>query len=748
MKNNQPIALVIGLCSHGLAMSRALHDTGIEVHALEAKSNLPSVKTNSAKVHFISSINNDGLIIDLLNYRKTVDEQRPIVLFPTNDNNVKVLANNIDRLSPHYKISWANCADTVRSLLLKSNIEARCKEVGLHYPKSFVVNSREDIVTAGDYFEFPIIAKPVKPQSGFKTKKCNNANELSLLIDAFHSDLPILLQDWVEGSDKDLYFGALYLKDGEVCTEFVGQKLESYPPAMGQTTAAITCVQDEVLKLTKEFFDGLAMSGPVSLELKRDQRGKYFVIEPTVGRTDFWVGLCVSAGCNLLEAEFHHCLNLPISNYSERKETIWFDSERDITAYPRYIKSVLQGNSSRRNTSFSFLSRKDITPFLYSSVKTLLRLVNTNLTKITKSSSVKKIANDIEIYNSFDVLPSNFKQLLSDVEKENIFLGLNWFENYTLQVVKDSTQLRLFCLNDHDGHALAILPMQIVYEQSAGFKIKKIQSLTNYYSPYFNIIIADELISLTQAYVSFCNYFENHRSFWDIIHIQALEPKGFDSIINGMEHTSLKTQSYHHTINWFEQVNSDYESYYQNLNGRLKNTIKRKIKKLAKADSWHYHIYQDLNDLEQVLIDYQAVYDNSWKSHEPYTGFINGLAKTAASQGWLRLGVLHVDEKPIAVQFWLVANNKAYIYKLAYHKEFRHLSPGTVLTAIMMEHVIDQDKVGVIDFLTGKDDYKRDWLKNSRDLYGLEIFNLRSPIALLKYIKTAISRFIGWPSQL
>jgi hypothetical protein len=44
-------------------------------------------------------------------------------------------------------------------------------------------------------------------------------------------------------------------------------------------------------------------------------------------------------------------------------------------------------------------------------------------------------------------------------------------------------------------------------------------------------------------------------------------------------------------------------------------------------------------DIERGLAAFQSVYADSWKSAEPHPGFIPGLSRLAAQQGWLRLGV-------------------------------------------------------------------------------------------------------------
>ena len=46
-------------------------------------------------------------------------------------------------------------------------------------------------------------------------------------------------------------------------------------------------------------------------------------------------------------------------------------------------------------------------------------------------------------------------------------------------------------------------------------------------------------------------------------------------------------------------------------------------------------------------------------------------------------------------------------------------SPGTILTQYLMRYVIDTDKVAEIDFLTGNEHYKQDWMTVRREHLGI-----------------------------
>ncbi len=135
--------------------------------------------------------------------------------------------------------------------------------------------------------------------------------------------------------------------------------------------------------------------------------------------------------------------------------------------------------------------------------------------------------------------------------------------------------------------------------------------------------------------------------------------------------------------------------------------------------------------LEAALAAYQAVYAQSWKQPEPCPNFIPGLVRLAAEEGWLRLGVLWLDGEPLAAQLWLTCGGKANIYKLAYVKGMEKFSAGSVLTRALMEYAMDVDRVAEVDYLSGDDAYKADWMALRRERVGLEAFDLRRPAGLL-----------------
>ncbi|MFB0936269.1 MAG: hypothetical protein QMB52_10900 [Propionivibrio sp.] len=356
LKFNRPPAVVVGACGHGLTLIRALATDNIPIIALDKDPDLPGTHTRLAHVFFVADINGSGLIEALADLgQRIVCPQKP-VLFLTNDNMVRIVAGNWEKISDYFHLSWAHCRNDIASLLEKGNLEAYCLKQGVLYPPSHLIYSEADIDTAMALAGPVAIIKPSKPLANFKTALPKSRLDYEKLIRQYPSDLPFLVQKFIPGDDTSIHFCALYLDHGEIIARFDGRKLRSRP--MGHTTIAESFREDEVFQQTKRFFAGLTLSGPVSVEFKRDANNDYWVIEPTVGRTDFWVGLCISNNINLPLTEYNNQLGAKPQLVEQTNSSVWFNEERD--PFGRlWLHFQPTGKLGKRRAVYLFFCKED-----------------------------------------------------------------------------------------------------------------------------------------------------------------------------------------------------------------------------------------------------------------------------------------------------------------------------------------------------------------------------------------------------
>jgi CelD/BcsL family acetyltransferase involved in cellulose biosynthesis len=151
---------------------------------------------------------------------------------------------------------------------------------------------------------------------------------------------------------------------------------------------------------------------------------------------------------------------------------------------------------------------------------------------------------------------------------------------------------------------------------------------------------------------------------------------------------------------------------------RVRNTIARKQRKLEREQNYEIRLHTG-SDVQQAMADYQAIFKASWKANERFEHVIKGFTDSFSKLAWSRLAILYIEGQPVAAQLWFVVHKKASIFRLAYDEAWKHYSPGSILTQYLMKYVIDTDKVKEIDFLTGNDHYKQEWMSERRQRWKL-----------------------------
>lgn len=353
-------AVVLGGCAHGLATSRALWRFGVPVYMLESDTALPGASTRSAKLVPARDINGPGLIDALLELDRRESFAEPPVLFPVNDNMVRVLCEHWDALDGRYALSWVDKRNEILPYLDKMSFPPRCAETGIHYPRTENLHSLEALEGLRDILRFPLIVKPDRPLSGFKTQVVHSFEELAAFAPRFESDLPFILQEFIDGDDTQLVFCVLYLRRGEVLAHFEGRKIRSIPP--GWTTVAQSYPDEEVREATERFFAGMDLSGPVSGEFKRGPDGTLWFLEATLGRTDFWLGCAIANGVDIPVVAYCDQCGLPMPPVRQRHLVYWYNTDRDPLA-PYYAMRTTRLGSLTRGAAFQYLTLDDIGPF-------------------------------------------------------------------------------------------------------------------------------------------------------------------------------------------------------------------------------------------------------------------------------------------------------------------------------------------------------------------------------------------------
>jgi len=352
-----------------------------------------------------------------------------------------------------------------------------------------------------------------------------------------------------------------------------------------------------------------------------------------------------------------------------------------------------------------------------------------------------------KIHHNISTLPESYSGIFAVAAKQSIFFSRPWFDNFIETVVKKDMQpYTITAIEDGErDEPRALFLTQLSIEKKGPFTRNKLCSLSNYYTSLFGPILDYQETNIGELCEKLIEGLLQQNPKLDIIDLNPLE---VDAPVHKALKTAFKkkgwiTQEYFCFGNWFlpsEGLNID--DYIASRPSKLRNTLKRKKKKFDKEPGSRIEIITNINNMQEALEAFQSVYEKSWKEPEPYTEFLPGLVETLAKNGLLRLGVAWINDKPAAAQLWIVNDCTASIFKLAYDPEFNKLSVGSLLTLTLMEHVLEKDKVKEVDYLTGDDKYKQDWMSHRRERFGLIAFNPHSAAGLLTAAKNIIGHTI------
>jgi CelD/BcsL family acetyltransferase involved in cellulose biosynthesis len=97
--------------------------------------------------------------------------------------------------------------------------------------------------------------------------------------------------------------------------------------------------------------------------------------------------------------------------------------------------------------------------------------------------------------------------------------------------------------------------------------------------------------------------------------------------------------------------------------------------------------------------------------------FHHAAAPLLLSAGLLRLHVMRIDERIVAVMYALHARGRAYCYLSGFDPDFGALSPGTLILGHSIWHAM-REGAREVDFLRGQERYKYFWGVRERPCYG------------------------------
>ena len=394
-KKHTPYAVVVGIdgCL-GLQTARIFARRGVPVVGVATNSKHFCCRTNVCEKILSADILNDDLIDSLISFGKELDQKA--VLVPCRDRSVLIISRHRQVLEPYFHVALPQ-PEVVEMMMDKLRFYNYALKENLPIPKFSLIYSKEDAEKVAQGLTFPCILKPPmkspawEGSTRYKAYKIFNADEFLQTYSQCSKWTEILMaQEWITGSDANNYSCNCYFNaKSEPVVTFVARKLRQWPPETGNTSLGQECRNDVVLNESIRLFKKVGFRGLGYLEMKRDERtGKYWIIEPNIGRPTGRSPLAEACGVELLYTMYCDKVGWPLPEKIKQKYIgiKWIYLREDLqSAFIYWLRGDLTirdwWRSLRGRKTYAVLSWSDPLPFFEDIRSKIIPLISIILKK-------------------------------------------------------------------------------------------------------------------------------------------------------------------------------------------------------------------------------------------------------------------------------------------------------------------------------------------------------------------------------
>lgn len=276
-------AVIIGGTMNVLSVARGLWSHGVAVDVIGGPVDSPALWSKSVRNYYRpNGSDTDRQWMDLL-----VHDLEPSVLLPGSDDALEfIVRHRQDLVDLGHRPIEAN-DEAILDMLDKSRTYEIARSAGVAAPDTATVATTNDLHYLDD-FRFPCAVKPVEShvftrrfQPFAKGARVDSAAEAASLLEPIVLEgVPMLLTEFVEGSDECCSYYTYLDENGDPLFEYTKRKLRVYPTGFGLGTYHMSEWQPDVAGVGLRFCRAAKLRGIANVEFKRDSRdGQLRLIE-------------------------------------------------------------------------------------------------------------------------------------------------------------------------------------------------------------------------------------------------------------------------------------------------------------------------------------------------------------------------------------------------------------------------------------------------------------------------------------
>ncbi|GAB3849161.1 carboxylate--amine ligase [Nesterenkonia populi] len=371
------LPVILGPLIHGYTAARSFHEIyGVKSVMLARNKTGYTWASSILDLRLHEDLNDDDAFLRILTEAAAelqAEHGVPLVLVPSNDIYVEMVARHAERLSGHYLFNSPR--EELRAQLMdKEAFYTLAQQHGLDIPAT-------QIHRVGEPFElqidrFPVVIKPTHSNQWWqhhtqirghqKVYRLGSLDEVLDVVSAVE-DSPyresLIIQEYVPGDDTKNWDAVLYLNSEAKC-ELVtlGQVAlqEHAANAVGTYSAIISKYDEAIMLKFKDFLEAVGYTGIANADMKWDERdGVYKVMEINCrpGRSSYYTSQLGHPMMQYLVDDVVH---------GRRRELTLAQGDVLFRVTPRYVlKEYVKDPQVLAEVKRLFRERRDSNPLTY-----------------------------------------------------------------------------------------------------------------------------------------------------------------------------------------------------------------------------------------------------------------------------------------------------------------------------------------------------------------------------------------------
>lgn len=324
-------------------------------------------------------------------------------------------------------------------------------------------------------------------------------------------------------------------------------------------------------------------------------------------------------------------------------------------------------------------------------------------------------------------LPSPAQQLFATPRAGELFHTAGWV--LRANGARPGDRFRLYLVEDAANAPVALLPALYSRLYQSHPSARVLHFLQPQEQPYQPLTSEQGVPSLALA-DALMDWLVHDAQGHDVLRISPLDPLSVftRSMLVALHKSAYWLQMYRHTNDRFASVEGlSFRDYLAQRPRALREALEQNTRLLMQGGRGQFSLVCNSEQLLAAAAAIRYLEDRRADTNESdIPGHVDAMLGVAAAAEELRLGLFHLDEIPVAMQFWVVTQGKARLVHLWEAEDQRTFPIDDMLTQMMALCLIDGDHVSELDFGNIVPEYAHEWAPLQRERVGIAAFNPRT----------------------